>query len=59
MYQNNYYLSAESLARRYDVSKQTIWRWSRIGQLPLPIKINGSTRWSATDINDFEIKNIK
>lgn len=49
------YLSADTLAQRYDVSKQTIWRWTRVGELPKPIKINGSTRWSEIDISTFEV----
>jgi len=39
-----FYASVSTLAIRYDVSKATIWRWSRSGQLPSPIKTNGSTR---------------
>jgi predicted DNA-binding transcriptional regulator AlpA len=49
-------MSAATLAERYDVSKATIWRWSRIGEFPKPIKINGSTRWSQDDIESFEIE---
>ena len=44
MLNSNQYASASTLATRYDVTKATIWRWSREGKTPSPIKINGSTR---------------
>jgi len=54
MFSNNQYASASTLATRYDVSKATTWRWSREGQIPSPIKINGSTRWSISDLKSWE-----
>jgi len=54
MFNHNQYASASTLATRYDVTKATIWRWSREGQIPSPIKINGSTRWSIKLIESWE-----
>lgn len=48
------YLSDRKLAERYEVSRQTIWRWAQNCQLPKPIKINGSTRWILSDIEKWE-----
>ncbi len=48
------YLSDRTLAKRYDVSRSTIWRWSSEGMLPDPVKINGSTRWKASAIEEWE-----
>lgn len=44
-----------SLAARYQVSRQTIWRWVREGHLPKPVKLaTGSTRWPESAILKFE-----
>ena len=40
------WVSDRFLADRYGVSRQTIWRWARIGKLPHPQKIGDNTsRW--------------
>ena len=40
------YASAATLARRYDTSIATVWRWAAAGLLPQPIKVGpNSTRW--------------
>lgn len=45
------WLSDRDLAQRYSVSRITIWRWSKAGQLPKPRKLGGNTtRWYAPDI---------
>jgi prophage regulatory protein len=33
------------LAERFQVTRQTIWRWARTGVIPKPFKIGGSSRW--------------
>jgi predicted DNA-binding transcriptional regulator AlpA len=48
------YLSDKDLAARYSIHRATPWRWVQNGKLPAPIKINGSTRWRASDIEAFE-----
>lgn len=52
------YYSDKSLASRYDVSRATIWRWVREGNLPKPVKINGSTRWSSHDLQKWEEREV-
>ena len=42
----NKFGSAAQLAERYDVDASTIWRWSKSGILPSPVKISeGCTRF--------------
>lgn len=50
-----FYLSVEQVAARYNVSKDTIWRWSREGNFPKPMKLGGMTsRWRLQDIEAWE-----
>lgn len=40
------FLTDREVARRFGVSRQTIWRWAREGQFPAPVKLTaGCTRW--------------
>ena len=49
------YLSVDQVAKRFDVSKDSIWRWKRNGDFPKPIKLGGSTtRWRLSDIERWE-----
>lgn len=41
------------LARLFDVSTVTIWRWRKIGKLPPPDSING---WSQAQIDALRAK---
>jgi prophage regulatory protein len=51
----NLYLSVEQVAKRFGVSKDTIWRWKRNGEFPAPVKLGGTTtRWRLADIEDYE-----
>jgi len=43
-------LTDRDLAEMYSVSRATIWRWSKEGHIPPPIKIAGSTRWRGADV---------
>lgn len=46
------YLGVRSVARRYDVSVASIWRWVAAGKFPKPHKIAcGTTRWSVADLD--------
>lgn len=50
-----FYLSVEQVAVRYNVSKDTIWRWRRAGDFPRPIKLGGkTTRWRLHDLEVYE-----
>lgn len=49
------YLTDSQLAARFGISRNSIWRLTRTGQLPAPIKLFASTtRWKLSDIQAFE-----
>ena len=49
------YLFVEQVAKRFGVSKDSIWRWTRNGGFPKPLKLGGSTtRWRLSDIEEWE-----
>jgi len=48
------YSSDKTLAQFYDASRSTIWKWSREGKLPKPIKLtSGATRWDNKSVKAF------
>lgn len=49
------FLKDTEVAVRYGVSRPTIWRWTKNGNFPKPVKLGvGSTRWRATDLEAWE-----
>ena len=49
------YLNSSQVAERYGVSPDTVWRWSRNGEMPKPVKLSpGSTRWRLSDLTRHE-----
>jgi predicted DNA-binding transcriptional regulator AlpA len=40
------------VAALYGVSAPTVWRWSKAGRLPAPIKRGGVTGWRVGDLRD-------
>lgn len=57
--QNQKYFSVKHLAERFDVSVQTIWEWSRKGELDKPVKLGkNTTRWTLKSVKDFEQKRV-
>lgn len=49
------YLGVVNVARRYDVSVASIWRWVAAGKFPRPRKLaSGTTRWSIADLDTHE-----
>ena len=49
------YLTARDLAARYQVSRNTIWGWSRCGNLPKPVKLgHACTRWLRSEVEAME-----
>ncbi len=49
------YISDKQLSERLEVSRQTVWRWVREGNLPSPIKLGSNcTRWKLSDIEVWE-----
>jgi excisionase family DNA binding protein len=54
-------LSVRQVAQRLGLSVRTVWKWSKVGHLPAPVRLgnNGRTvRWKAEEIEKF-IKRIK
>lgn len=46
------YVSANSLALAFETTPSTIWRWSKSGRLPKPVKLaEGTTRWNLEEIH--------
>lgn len=50
------YLSDEQIAKRYGLTRQSIWRWVRTDQkFPKPIRLSAAcTRWKLSDIEAWE-----
>lgn len=49
------YLSDLDLAARYAVSRITIWRWTREGRYPLPVRLGPNcTRWRRGEVEQWE-----
>ena len=54
MNQQSFY-SDRQLATRYSVTRQTIWRWTREGVMPKPMRIGkAATRWDGSVIQAWE-----
>lgn len=52
---NSIYLTDSDLAERWTVSRDTVWRWSKIGKTPSPIKLGDNcTRWLRSEIEEWE-----
>jgi predicted DNA-binding transcriptional regulator AlpA len=50
------YISDIAVAKRYQVSRATIWRWAQSKRFPDPVKLSaGCTRWRLADIEKWEI----
>ena len=51
----NFYLTVVQVAGRYEVSTDTIWRWSRNGVFPRALKIGpNASRWRLADLIEHE-----
>jgi predicted DNA-binding transcriptional regulator AlpA len=51
------FLSARDLAHRYSVHVITIWKWTKKGVLPPPLRLGANTtRWRETDIDAHEAR---
>jgi prophage regulatory protein len=49
------YVSDAQIANRYEVSRNTIWRWVRNKTFPAPIKLSpGCTRFKLADVEAWE-----
>jgi prophage regulatory protein len=38
------------VAKLFSISRETVWRWAKIGRISSPVKIGGSTRWRLSDL---------
>lgn len=47
------FVSANTLAAMLETTPSTIWRWSKNGRLPKPVKLGeGTTRWKIEEVNE-------
>ena len=54
---DNLFLSVDQVAKRYNVSVDTIWRWRRQGTFPARVKVGPNcTRWRMSDLVEHESK---
>jgi predicted DNA-binding transcriptional regulator AlpA len=48
------FLRVNDVADKLQVSRATIWAWSKAGKFPKPVKLGaGVTRWSEQDVDDW------
>ena len=53
----NLFLTVDQVAGRYNVSKDSIWRWKREGRFPAAVIVGpNSTRWRLSDLIEHESK---
>lgn len=49
------FLRDVAVAKRYGVSRPTIWRWVKDNKIPGPVKLGGgSSRWRLVDLEEWE-----
>lgn len=51
------YLRDIDLAERYQIHRNSVWRWAAQGKLPKPVAVGGSKRWKLSEIVAFELGN--
>lgn len=52
---NSHYLHDEDVAERINISRDSVWRWSKAGKLPSPIKLGDNcTRWLRSEIEKWQ-----
>lgn len=49
-------LNVKQVAQRVGVSERAIWKWTRAGQFPQPIRISRSVRWSEAALEAWIIE---
>lgn len=53
----NLYLAVSQVAKRFGISVDTVWRWTRDDEFPGPWKMGpNTTRRKLSDIHEFEAK---
>ena len=49
------FLDINAVAKRYNVTRATIWSWMSQGRIPQPMRITpGCSRWSLEDLRAWE-----
>ena len=49
------FLDIHAVARRYNVTRATIWSWMAQGRIPQPMRITpGCSRWALDDLQAWE-----
>ena len=59
---NQELLTARQVSERLNLSLRTVWRWSRSGELPAPIRLGNARRaprWLASDIDAWLSRALK
>jgi excisionase family DNA binding protein len=46
------FLSDKQIAEALSVCRATVWRMTADGRLPQPVKIGGTTRWRADEVQE-------
>lgn len=41
---------ARAVREHFGISAMTLWRWTKEGILPAPVKINGRNYWTEADV---------
>ncbi len=53
-YKNMKYLTPKLITEIYNISRTTIWRWTRLDESPLPyLKIRGKILFDAQVVDDW------
>ena len=48
------FLRDRDVAARYDITRAAVWRLTKRGELPEPLRIGGVTRWRLEDLERRE-----
>lgn len=57
---NPVFVRDTDLARRYSVSRASIWRWTASGRLPKPVRLGPAcTRWRLAEVEALEAKRLR
>ncbi len=49
------YVDDKTIAKRFGVSRATVWRWARTSNFPAPVSLSpGCTRWRLSDVEAWE-----
>ena len=46
-------LTVEQVSDTLGVCKDKVWKLNRADQIPKPVKVNGSTRWKKSQIQEY------